>query len=68
MGRANTGNAAWNDLAALGDESLHLGDKKFKDIDVFVRTSFAERVSATAPVAAPFANAPITRIGAGAGK
>ena len=44
-------------------QNLHsaLGDRKFTDIDVFVRTKFAQRVSAIPP----FANAPITRIGAG---
>jgi hypothetical protein len=51
-------------------QNLHtaLGDRKFTDIDVFVRTRFAERVSAIAPPGAPFANAPITRLGAGGGK
>jgi hypothetical protein len=51
-------------------QNLHtaLGDRKFKDIDVFVRTRFAGRVSAVAPKGAPFANAPITRLGAGGGQ
>jgi len=42
-----------------------LGNKKFTDIDVFVRTRFAQHVSPLPPSNAPFANMPVTRVGAG---
>lgn len=42
-----------------------LGNKKFRDIDVFVRTKFAQKVSSVPPPNAPFANIPIVRAGGG---
>ena len=51
-------------------ENLHaaLGDRVFADVDLFVHTSFARNVSAVPPSGTPFANMPVTRIGAGDGK
>ena len=48
-------------------QNLHsaLSDKKFTDIDVFVRTKFAQKVSSVPPPNAPFANVPIVRAGGG---
>lgn len=42
-------------------QNLHaaLGDRKFMDIDVFVRTRFAQKVSAIPPANAPFADVPV---------
>jgi hypothetical protein len=42
-----------------------LGNRKFRDIDVFVRTKFAQKVSHLPPPNAPFANTPIVRTGGG---
>jgi hypothetical protein len=49
--------------------SLHaaLGDKTFANIDVFVRTKFARKVSLVPPANSPFVSTPPTRLGATSG-
>ena len=45
--------------------SLHaaLGDRTFANIDVFIRTKFAQKVSSVPPAGAPFGKTPPVRIG-----
>jgi len=42
-----------------------MGTRKFADIDVFVRTKFAQKISAIPPANAPFAHTPVSRTGGG---
>ena len=42
-----------------------IGARKFADIDVFVRTKFAQKVSAILPANAPFGDTPVKRTGGG---
>lgn len=41
-----------------------LGTQTFQKIDIFLRTKFAAQVSSAAPSGAPFANRPVTQMGA----